>query len=51
MTEEVFLKKLEAELGLLKEEERKNIIRDFKEYFANGKAEGKKKPIPLCSSK
>ncbi|RNC99687.1 DUF1700 domain-containing protein [Lysinibacillus halotolerans] len=42
MTEEVFLKKLEAELGLLKEEERKNIIRDFKEYFANGKAEGKK---------
>lgn len=42
MSEEEFLKKLEVELGLLNERERKDIIRDFKEYFANGKAEGKK---------
>ena len=42
MTEEKFLEVLEKELILLKEDERKDIIRDFREYFANGLAEGKK---------
>ncbi|MCM3389674.1 DUF4097 family beta strand repeat-containing protein [Ureibacillus chungkukjangi] len=42
MSEEKFLKELEKELFLLKEDERKDILRDFKEYFANGRAEGKK---------
>ena len=41
MSEEKFLKELEKELFLLKEDERKDILRDFKEYFANGRAEGK----------
>lgn len=41
MSEEKFLGMLEKELLILKEDERKDIIRDFKEYFANGKAEGK----------
>ena len=42
MSEERFLEELEKELFLLKEDERKDILRDFREYFANGKAEGKK---------
>ncbi|MFC7684511.1 DUF4097 family beta strand repeat-containing protein [Ureibacillus sp. GCM10028918] len=42
MSEEKFLEMLEKELSLLKEDERKDIIRDFQEYFANGIAEGKK---------
>lgn len=42
MNEEKFLYQLESELRLLKEEERKDIIRDFREYFLNGRAEGKK---------
>ena len=41
MSEEKFLEELEKELFLLKEDERKDILRDFREYFANGRAEGK----------
>ncbi|QCR33050.1 DUF4097 family beta strand repeat-containing protein [Lysinibacillus sp. SGAir0095] len=41
MSEEKFLEVLEKELFLLKEDERKDILRDFREYFANGRAEGK----------
>ena len=42
MTEKEFLQKLELSLIRLKKEERLDIIRDFKEYFSNGRAEGKK---------
>ena len=39
--EKEFLQKLELSIIRLREEERLDIIRDFKEYFSNGRAEGK----------
>jgi len=42
MSEKQFLEELEKELFLLADEERNDIIRDFKEYFEIGKAKGKK---------
>ncbi|MEO4054986.1 DUF4097 family beta strand repeat-containing protein [Solibacillus sp. CAU 1738] len=41
MGEQRFLAKLEQELYKLNEHERQDIIRDFKEYFESGQAEGK----------
>ena len=41
MTEENYLRSLEGELQILKEAERNDILRDFREYFASGRAEGK----------
>lgn len=41
MTEQEFLQQLERALLKLNETERKDIIRDFAEYFASGRAEGK----------
>jgi hypothetical protein len=42
MNEERYLQALEKELDCLKQEERQDIIRDFREYFSNGRSEGKK---------
>ncbi|WP_042477172.1 DUF4097 family beta strand repeat-containing protein [Bacillus ndiopicus] len=41
MMEQQFLSKLEQALVKLNDSERQDIIRDFKEYFASGQAEGK----------
>lgn len=41
MTEETFYKQLELGLKRLSEEERKDIIRDFREHFTSARAEGK----------
>ncbi len=41
MTEEKFLQQLEQGLISIKEEERKDIIRDFREHFVSARAEGK----------
>ncbi|HWL25207.1 MAG TPA: DUF4097 family beta strand repeat-containing protein [Ureibacillus sp.] len=41
MTEEKFLLQLEQGLNSLTNEERKDIIRDFREHFASARAEGK----------
>lgn len=41
MTEEKYLRSLEGELQILKEAERNDILRDFREYFASGRTEGK----------
>ncbi|WP_332646515.1 DUF4097 family beta strand repeat-containing protein [Lysinibacillus sp. 54212] len=41
MTEQGFLQQLERALLKLNETEKKDIIRDFTEYFASGRAEGK----------
>lgn len=41
MTEQQFLTQLEQALWKLNEHERQDIIRDFKEYFESGRAEGK----------
>ncbi|MEC1177946.1 DUF4097 family beta strand repeat-containing protein [Metasolibacillus meyeri] len=41
MMEQQFLSKLERALAKLNDGERQDILRDFKEYFASGQAEGK----------
>lgn len=41
MTENQFLQELEHALGRLPAEERKDIVQDIREYFANGRADGK----------
>ncbi|MBK3494644.1 DUF4097 family beta strand repeat protein [Viridibacillus sp. YIM B01967] len=41
MNEERYLQALEKELDCLKQEERQDILRDFREYFSNGRSEGK----------
>ncbi|WP_033542949.1 DUF4097 family beta strand repeat-containing protein [Planococcus sp. CAU13] len=41
MTENQFIQELEHALDRLPVEERKDIMQDFREYFANGRADGK----------
>ncbi|AYC28553.1 DUF4097 family beta strand repeat-containing protein [Paenisporosarcina cavernae] len=41
MTESVFLEQLKNALGALRESERQDIVADFREYFANGREDGK----------
>ncbi|MCM3611809.1 DUF4097 family beta strand repeat-containing protein [Planococcus sp. MERTA32b] len=41
MTEQQFLQQLERALGRLPAEERNDILQDIREYFANGRADGK----------
>ena len=41
MTENQFIQELEQALGRLPAEERKDIMQDIREYFANGRADGK----------
>ncbi|TAA73108.1 DUF1700 domain-containing protein [Planococcus salinarum] len=41
MTEQQFLQQLEQALDRLPAEERNDILQDIREYFANGRADGK----------
>ena len=49
MTEQQFLMQLERALWKLNEHERQDIIRDFKEHFESGRAEGKQTDEMIAS--
>ncbi|OHX51210.1 hypothetical protein BB776_03475 [Planococcus salinarum] len=50
MTEQQFLQQLEQALDRLPAEERNDILQDIREYFANGRADGKIRQRHCCGT-